>query len=156
MNVKVGVPCVAPHFLNRLPAYVEKWTMQRTLAVATRFGLFSLSLLTFGSVASAQSTPSGSINPNARVGISSVASDQKSYALNETAASSPAVIRGYLDEGAHLESDRRWQEAMHFYEKCFRVHRDAKILEHRLKICRIHHDVGRRYGDATFTSLSMR
>lgn len=94
----------------------------------------------------------GLVNSHARVGnpASPSPTTGRPSPTKTTATTNPAVIKGYLEEGAHLEADHRWQEAMHFYEKCFRVHRDAEELEHRLKICRIHHDVVRRYGDSTF------
>lgn len=125
--------------------------MQRKPWRASSFGLFALCTLSWTAGVSAQGpAPVGQFPPRASMAVSHPGRDLNTD-RSAFVPTNPAIIKGYLEEGAHIEADRRWQEAMHFYEKCFRLHRDAKELEYRLKICRIHHDVVRRYGDATFT-----
>jgi carboxyl-terminal processing protease len=55
-----------------------------------------------------------------------------------------------LDRGRTLESDRRWGEALTLYEDAMRQFPADRNLEQRLRLSRIHYDLGRRYGDRSF------
>jgi carboxyl-terminal processing protease len=55
-----------------------------------------------------------------------------------------------LDRGRSLESDRRWGEALTVYEDALRLFPGERNLEQRLRLSRIHYDLGRRYADRSF------
>ncbi|MCC9601642.1 S41 family peptidase [Stieleria sp. JC731] len=55
-----------------------------------------------------------------------------------------------LEDGAALEIDRRWTEAIRHYEKAFRDFPNSRQVYQRLIICRLHADVNRRYRDRSF------
>jgi len=55
-----------------------------------------------------------------------------------------------FDRGHTLESDRRWGEALTLYEDALRQFPTDRKLEQRLRLSRIHYDLGRRYNDRSF------
>lgn len=71
------------------------------------------------------------------------------------AAPSLAEIEQMLRDGAQLESQRRWAEALSYYEEAVRKHPGRRELADRLSIARIHYEVGRRYSDQNYVA-SMR
>ncbi|HUY35876.1 MAG TPA: S41 family peptidase [Pirellulales bacterium] len=77
----------------------------------------------------------------------------------ETAADT-ADLGDVFDRGRTLESDRRWGEALTLYEDALRQFPADRHLEQRLRLSRIHYDLGRRYNDRSFrdslASLSTR
>jgi len=65
-----------------------------------------------------------------------------------------------VENGARLERDRRWAEALTHWEDAFKQHPDRKDFQEKAIFCRAHYDVCRRYGDQTYVkalgSLSER
>jgi carboxyl-terminal processing protease len=55
-----------------------------------------------------------------------------------------------LDHGLQLERDRRWGEALQYYEQAVKSHPNRRELEERLVLARSHYDVSRRYGDESY------
>lgn len=55
-----------------------------------------------------------------------------------------------LESGRRLEQERRWHEAILHYERSVRKNPDFRIAAERLQVCRVHHDVTRRYSDRSF------
>jgi len=67
------------------------------------------------------------------------------------AAVDPAEVGQLLREGRRLELEDRWGEALAHYEKAVRQFPDQASLKRRFDYSRMHYDVRRRYGDASFT-----
>lgn len=55
-----------------------------------------------------------------------------------------------LSRGNELESQRRWSEALTWYEEALRRHPQQPKLEERLHLTRMHYDLSLRYGDAAY------
>ena len=55
-----------------------------------------------------------------------------------------------LQVGRQLESERRWHEAIQFYEKAIRRDGNTSEVATRLQTARVHFDVVRRYSDRSF------
>ncbi|XZE22496.1 S41 family peptidase [Pirellulaceae bacterium SH449] len=55
-----------------------------------------------------------------------------------------------LEAGRKLEQERRWHEAILHYEKVVRKNPDFRNAAERLQVCRVHHDVTRRYSDRSY------
>ncbi|MFN6129341.1 MAG: S41 family peptidase [Planctomycetota bacterium] len=55
-----------------------------------------------------------------------------------------------LQIGQQLESERRWSEAIQFYEKAIRREGTNQEISRRLQTARVHFDVVRRYSDRSF------
>jgi carboxyl-terminal processing protease len=72
----------------------------------------------------------------------------------ELAAPIPATddLATVFEKGARLEGERKWAEALSFYEEALRQHPARNDLAQRVTLARAHYDVSRRYGDATFVS----
>ncbi len=72
----------------------------------------------------------------------------------ELAAPIPATddLATVFEKGSRLEGERKWAEALSFYEEALRQHPTRTDLAHRVALARAHYDVSRRYGDATFTA----
>ena len=66
----------------------------------------------------------------------------------------PAEVHADVAEairvGRELESQRRWSEALTFYEEALRRTPQHQTLEERLHLTRIHYDLTGRYGDPTY------
>lgn len=60
------------------------------------------------------------------------------------------ALADLLKQGRRLESERRWGEAYTLYEGAVREHPENGSLADRLKVSRLHYDLGRRYADPTF------
>jgi carboxyl-terminal processing protease len=65
-----------------------------------------------------------------------------------------------VETGARLERDRRWAEALTYWEDAFKQHPDRIEFQHKAILAKAHYDVCRRYGDQTYVkalgSLSER
>ena len=72
----------------------------------------------------------------------------------ELAAPIPATddLATVFEKGARLEGERKWAEALSFYEDALRHHPSRNDLAQRAALARAHYDVSRRYGDDSFTS----
>jgi len=55
-----------------------------------------------------------------------------------------------LVKGRELEIQRRWSEALTWYEEALRQYPQQQSLEQRLHLTRIHYDLSGRYGDAAY------
>ncbi len=65
--------------------------------------------------------------------------------------SAPAAQVGeILEQGRLLESERRWGDALEYYEQAVREHPDNRDLKFRLDVARIHVDLARRYADSSY------
>jgi len=78
-------------------------------------------------------------------------------AFNGAAASAaPASPQAHQDvaealkTGRQLESERRWSEALTWYEEALRRNPQQPTLEERLHLTRIHYDLSGRFGDPTY------
>lgn len=67
-----------------------------------------------------------------------------------TASANVSPIAQVLDQGQTLESQRRWGEALNYYEEALREHPDQPALEARMELARVHFDLARRYSDRSF------
>jgi carboxyl-terminal processing protease len=56
-----------------------------------------------------------------------------------------------FEKGSRLESERKWAEALSFYEDALRKHPSRTDLQQRVVLSRAHYDVSRRYGDTSYT-----
>jgi carboxyl-terminal processing protease len=72
----------------------------------------------------------------------------------ELAAPIPATddLATVFEKGSRLEGERKWAEALMFYEEALRQHPTRTDLAQRITLARAHYDVSRRYGDASFTA----
>lgn len=61
-----------------------------------------------------------------------------------------AAVDSLIAEGQQLEQERRWGEALTFYEEALRDHPNHAALEERRSLSRLHYDLGRRYSDDSF------
>jgi len=61
-----------------------------------------------------------------------------------------------LQTGRQLESERRWHEAVQFYEKAMRREAGNAQIAERLQTARVHFDVVRRYSDRSFIDTVKR
>jgi carboxyl-terminal processing protease len=57
-----------------------------------------------------------------------------------------------FEQGSQLERERKWPEALSFYEKHLKQYPTRTDLQQRLAIARAHYDVTRRYNDATYVA----
>ncbi len=55
-----------------------------------------------------------------------------------------------LQHGDALEQDRRWGDALTYYEDAVRKHPERRELQQRITVARTHMDIARRYSDASF------
>src|SRR5688572_11495081 len=82
------------------------------------------------------------------VALYSTAYAQTPAAKESVATSTEA--QAALDQGLKLERDRRWGEALQYYEQAVKSHPNRRELEERLVMARSHYDVTRRYGDDSY------
>jgi carboxyl-terminal processing protease len=61
-----------------------------------------------------------------------------------------------FEKGSRLEVERKWAEALSFYEEHLRQHPDRTDLKQRVVLSRAHYDVARRYGDESYTTALAR
>lgn len=64
--------------------------------------------------------------------------------------SSAAKLEQLLTQGAELEQDRRWDEALSLYEDAVREYPEQPRVRHLRDLSRMHYDLGRRYADQSF------
>ncbi|HVC99060.1 MAG TPA: S41 family peptidase [Pirellulales bacterium] len=88
-------------------------------------------------------------------------SAQSAPAISAAATAPETTNLGDIfDRGRTLEGDRRWGEALTLYEDALRQFPADRQLEQRLRLSRIHYDLGRRYNDRSFrdslAALSVR
>jgi carboxyl-terminal processing protease len=62
----------------------------------------------------------------------------------------PDDLAVVLEQGARLEQERRWAEALSHYEQALRAHPERADLQHRVALTRAHYDVCRRYNDQSY------
>lgn len=62
-------------------------------------------------------------------------------------------IRKILEEGIALEKKRLWSDAMHHYDKALKKYSENESLRNRYREARFHHEIAKRYHDATFEHL---
>lgn len=62
-------------------------------------------------------------------------------------------IEEVLQNGALLEKEGRWHEALTLYENAIRTFRKPPVLMQRFRYARFHHDLTRRYNDSSFDML---
>jgi len=67
-----------------------------------------------------------------------------------------ASLGELLRRGQQLETERRWGDALAHYEDAVRQFPTEPSLERRFELSRLHYDLGRRYGDATFCDCIKR
>ena len=65
-------------------------------------------------------------------------------------AANVAEVDHVLRVGEELEREQRWGEALAHYEEAVRQNPGLPSLAQRLLVARLHYEVGRRYGDASF------
>lgn len=70
-----------------------------------------------------------------------------------TAGESASWLSEVLRQGHQLESDRRWGEAMAYYEDAIRQKPQEPSLHRRFDFARLHFDLARRYNDQSFRAL---
>jgi carboxyl-terminal processing protease len=76
---------------------------------------------------------------------------QVSAQVNFAPATTPADgIEAILQQGNHLEHERRWSEALTHYEEALRRHPGDIRLEQRFAASKLHYDLARRYSDKSF------
>jgi carboxyl-terminal processing protease len=78
-----------------------------------------------------------------------------------TSESTPSEAReredvSVLQVGRQLESEKRWHEAILFYEKAIRRDAGNSEVNNRLQTARVHFDVVRRYSDRSFIDTVKR
>ena len=61
-----------------------------------------------------------------------------------------AEVNQIVSQGAKLESQRRWGEALSLYEDEVRKNPSVTQLFERIDLAKIHYDLGRRYADGSF------
>jgi carboxyl-terminal processing protease len=66
-------------------------------------------------------------------------------------AALPSDVAQVIEHGAQLEQQRRWAEALTYYERALRQHPGQVDLEQRVALTRAHYDIVRRYSDSSFT-----
>lgn len=72
---------------------------------------------------------------------------------SETVRVAPQIdLKAALDKGLKLERDRRWGEALQYYEQAVREYPEVRDLEQRLVLARSHLDVTRRCADESYAT----
>ena len=79
------------------------------------------------------------------------------FARGQDAPQPPLRLEGddlakVLEQGARLERERRWADALTHYEEANRHHPNRPDLVQKLTLARAHYDVCRRYSDSSFTT----
>lgn len=72
------------------------------------------------------------------------------YADQPAGRGTAVVENDVIETGRKLEQERRWQEAILHYEKFTKKNPSFAEAGSRLQVCRVHHDVTRRYADRSF------
>ena len=69
---------------------------------------------------------------------------------DQQAQASSVETEQILSDGAVLESNRQWGEALSLYQSALKQNPDNEALQTRRSVARIHFDLERRYSDASF------
>lgn len=78
---------------------------------------------------------------------------QLRFVTPAAAPAAPSIVGELLSQGQQLEQERRWGEALTFYEDAVRRHPQDHSLTERLQLVRAHYDLGRRYSDNSFRQM---
>jgi carboxyl-terminal processing protease len=76
--------------------------------------------------------------------------------VDPSIATGRADLSDVLRRGRQLEVERRWSEAVSFYEESLRQNPGETSLQRRFDFARLHYDVARRYGDRSYRDLLSR
>ena len=99
----------------------------------------------------------GNIPPKTFENTGSVAPHPASSQLMPPIASmtSPEAsqIDSIIQQGAILEKEGRWNEALGYYENAIRAFHKPPILMQRFRFARFHHDLTKRYNDPSFEMM---
>ena len=90
---------------------------------------------------------SAGLVPFGLIPLNSVSAQSVTLARPIPATDDLAVV---FEQGAKLESERRWAEALQHYEEHLRQFPDRTELKTRVALARAHYDVCRRYSDHTY------
>jgi carboxyl-terminal processing protease len=95
-----------------------------------------------------------SFAPTSSAPAPSASAPQQLQAVPQAQAIDPAQLQADVSEairvGRELEAQRRWSEALTFYEEALRRTPQQQVLEERLHLTRIHYDLAGRYGDNSY------
>ncbi len=108
----------------------------RELAAARWLALAALSLAVLGSSGLAQS-PS-----------------RAPTAMGPVVTEASADVNAVLGKGLDFERQRKWDEALTYYEDVRKQFPNDRAVEQRFRFARMHYDVTRRYHDSTFRGLA--
>ncbi len=73
--------------------------------------------------------------------------------LRPTPAEPVLALDGILSRGHELEASHLWYDALSYYEDALRRYPGDERLEQRVELAKMHVDVARRYGDASFRQV---
>jgi len=76
--------------------------------------------------------------------------------IAESPSSPASQLTELLRRGYQMELERRWGEAMAYYEDAMRQFPEEPRLRRRFDFARLHHDVVRRFSDRSFRGLLAR
>ena len=79
-------------------------------------------------------------------------SEQPDYSQHayRVAQKDSSVAESVMAQGAELEENGQWGEALSLYQATLRELPNNKTLQTRRSVARIHFDLGRRYSDTSF------
>ena len=126
------------------------------VALAPTWALAQASLGTPAQFAPAQFAPSQNAAPLQNYASPVPPTFNSAVAAPANAPSAAALqaqqqeVAEALRAGRQLESERRWSEALTWYEEALRRNPQQPTLEERLHLTRIHYDLSGRYGDPTY------
>jgi len=64
----------------------------------------------------------------------------------------PDALAEVMNHGSRLERDRKWAEALSYYEDALRQHPQRNELQERVALTRAHYEVCRRYNDPSYNT----
>ena len=77
-------------------------------------------------------------------------SSQVTQASHATAQADSSIPQSVISQGAKLEENGQWGEALSLYQSTLRDFPGNKSIQTRRSVARIHFDLGRRYSDTSF------
>ena len=77
-------------------------------------------------------------------------SPQVTQASHTTAQADSSIPQSVISQGAKLEENGQWGEALSLYQSTLRDFPGNKSIQTRRSVARIHFDLGRRYSDTSF------
>src|SRR5262245_4448078 len=110
--------------------------VSRGFAAAHLLALAALSLVLLGSSSQAQ-TP-----------------QRPPTAMAPVVSEGGADLNAVLGKGLDFERQRKWDEALTYYEDVRKQFPNDRTVEQRFRFARMHYDVARRYHDSTFRALA--